>query len=301
MIKRPLALVLGITGNLAFAAGCLLLAVKRHSPGLECDIVIYHDKNIAPHDADLLKNMGARLMPFHAPVLKGVGTDFLTRFSSLALVRFELLRLLRTYANVLYLDVDIAVQGDITPILDYGPFGVTLEDHSFVSATFSGKAGDGLIRPIPGFNMDAHNINSGVFFVSDALPEWEGMYDLYLKWLEMYGQHCIFLDQALLNFMAQRLERSGPDIVRFIPTATFNTHPYSPNAQLATLVHAFGENKFWNDALMRALCPEWGARLCAMAGQRRFSVGGGHAQRRTAQRRPIFHDMALSRTGNGTS
>ena len=257
MAKRPLAILLGVTGNLAFGAGCVLQAVKRHSPDLAYDAFIYNDGGITPNDAALLEKLGARLAPFRSPLEDGAGNSFISTYSAMAFARFESLKLLRRYSQVLYLDIDIAVQGDIRPLLAYGPFGVTLEDNSFVAQKVLPKAGNNVSRPIPGLIADAPNINSGVFVVSDALPDPEGLYESYRKWLRLYADSLIMWDQALLNLMAHRLAAKDKDLVRHVPAEKYNTHPYSPNAASAVLLHAFGENKFWNDDLMRLFAPEW--------------------------------------------
>ena len=55
---------MGITGEWAFAAGAVLLAFRRHNPGLEADVIVFHDARLTEGDADLLRNLGARLTPF---------------------------------------------------------------------------------------------------------------------------------------------------------------------------------------------------------------------------------------------
>jgi hypothetical protein len=256
MAKRPLAVLLGITGNLAFAAGCLLQAVRRHSPELAYDAFIYHDGTVLPSDAALLKDLGARLIPFHVPFSTKVGADFIAQCSLLAFARFECLKLLRRYRHVVYFDVDIAVQDDISSLLGYGPLGVTYEDRSFMRRP-TYKAGCNFSQPVPGIIADAPGINSGVIVFNDELPNPEELYLSYCKWIDMYASRLIYWDQAILTLLAHRLEAMGAGIVQYMPTEKYNTHPYSANAVQAVLLHAFGPNKFWNDALMCLLCPEW--------------------------------------------
>ncbi|MDR2819416.1 MAG: hypothetical protein LBB60_02640 [Desulfovibrio sp.] len=50
MRKRPLAILLGITGDFSSAAGCLLQALHRHSPDLNTDILVYTDGNLPETD-----------------------------------------------------------------------------------------------------------------------------------------------------------------------------------------------------------------------------------------------------------
>ena len=42
-VRFPRAVVMGITGNWAFAAGTVLLALRRHNPALNADIIVFCD------------------------------------------------------------------------------------------------------------------------------------------------------------------------------------------------------------------------------------------------------------------
>ena len=64
MAKKSLAVVLGITGNMGFAAGCVLQALRRHSPGLGADVLIFSDGALPETDAALLRVLGNDLAPF---------------------------------------------------------------------------------------------------------------------------------------------------------------------------------------------------------------------------------------------
>ena len=44
VVGHPHAVVMGITGNWAFAAGTVLLALRRHNPLLAADILVFCDQ-----------------------------------------------------------------------------------------------------------------------------------------------------------------------------------------------------------------------------------------------------------------
>lgn len=256
MIKTDLAILLGITGDLAFAAGCLIQALRRHSPDLNPDILIYSDGQIPRDDATLLRESGASILPYSPPE-GSIDPSYLARFSLLALARFEGFRLLEQYKTVVYLDVDIAVQDDITPLLAFGPLGLTLEDSCLLFSGQPTRAGINSTESIPGFDPEARNINSGVIVFQDTLPDPMGLYQLCMDWLRMYGKRFSNLDQGIINFLAQRLSRSHEQLVSLIPEDRFNALPANPRAQDAVLVHSVGGSKFWNDALLNMFFPEW--------------------------------------------
>ena len=249
-------LLLGITHNLAFAAGCLLQALRRHSPRLDADILVYTDGHVLPGDEGLLRGLGARLLPYSLPE-GDFDSGFMQRFSPLALARLEALRLLAEYETVLWLDVDVAVQDDITPLLSYGPFALAYEDPAFqVTGRFQ-KAGVNLRQPVPGYDSEARNYNSGVLVFKRGLPAPEKLYDFCLLWLRRNGPACLYTDQAVINALAQHLWRHSPRNLALIPHDRFNAHPRGSGAAFAVLVHAFGPYKFWEDGRLLGVFPEW--------------------------------------------
>lgn len=256
MAKRPLALLLGSTGNLAFAAGCLLQALRRHSPRLEADIVLYTDGSLPPGDEALLRRLGATPVLYTPPE-----ADFppkaLRTFTHIALARFEALRLLSRYRTVIWLDIDIALQGDITPLAAYGPFALALEDPAFSASGATMPASISITGSVPGFDPDAPNCNSGVLVFQDSLPDPEGLYRQCMEWLRLYAPQLTYMDQGIINLLAQRLRKQDSSLVRLLPHDRFNAHPRNPAAQHAAIVHAFGAYKLWDDGLTRCSFPEW--------------------------------------------
>jgi hypothetical protein len=268
MDKRPLLLLLGITGDMAFAAGCLLLALRRHSPRLGADVFIYTDAALPPGDADLLRGLGAKPVPYQPPpdVLRA---DAVARFPPLALARFEGFRLLARYRTVIWLDVDTAVQDDIADLAAYGPLAMSLEDPQFAGNGETSPAGINFSAPVPGFDSAAPNLNSGVLVLQDTLPDPEGIHRQCLEWLREYGAILRYPDQGVLNLLAQTLRARHPPAFRLLPYDRFNAHPRNPEAQHAAIVHAFGAYKIWDDGLTRCSFPEW-----ARDYRRWLSLGG---------------------------
>jgi len=268
MPHHPTLIMLGVTGDMAFAAGCLLLALRRHSPTLPADIRLYTDEAMPNADATLLRGLGAEL---HAcPAIPGdFDADAIRRYSYLSLVRFEGFRLLEQYRTVLWLDADIAIQGDISPLLDYGPFAMAREDPAAYPPQSRPKAGGSLIRPVPGFDPEMRSFNSGVLVLQNTLPGPMALHAMCMAWMQRFGAHFRFIDQGILNMLLQHLMQRAPEQVAVIPHDRFNAHPRNPGAHLAELVHAFGPYKFWEDGRLPGVFPEWArdyARWLAMGG-----------------------------------
>ena len=256
MSHNPTLIMLGVTGDMAFAAGSLLLALRRHSPALSADIRLYTDEAMPDADAALLRGLGAEL---HAcPAIPGdFDAEAIRRYSYLSLVRFEGFRLLEHYKTVLWLDADIAIQGDISSLLDYGPFAMSREDPAAYPPQNRPKAGGSLLRPVPGFDAGMRSYNSGVLVLQDTLSEPMTLHAMCMAWLQRFGSHFRFIDQGILNMLLQHLMQRAPDQVAVIPHVRFNAHPRNAKAHLAEIVHAFGPYKFWEDGRLLGVFPEW--------------------------------------------
>ena len=111
-VRFPRAVVMGITGNWAFAAGTVLLALRRHNPALNADIIVFCDGQLPAEDARILQELGAQLVPF-TPVDAELTEEALRVFSPLSLAKFHCFDLLRHYESVVWLDSDILVQDSL--------------------------------------------------------------------------------------------------------------------------------------------------------------------------------------------
>lgn len=261
------AVVLGITGAWAFAAGTVLLALRRHNPDLDADVIVFHDGRLTSNDADMLRKLGARPLPFMPPPAD-LTDEALKVFSPLVLAKFDCFSLLRDYASVVWLDADILLQDAIAELFSAGPLGLAPEDPDFMNPPGVNPARINLHGPVPGFDGEAANLNSGVIVFRADLPSPENLRRACLDFVCAHGRLLRYPDQAAFNFLAQMLRRDDGWLVDVLPQR-FNTHPRNPAATFAPVVHAFGAYKLWNDGLTAACFPEWQrdyARWTSMGG-----------------------------------
>ncbi|MBQ3060378.1 MAG: glycosyl transferase family 8 [Desulfovibrio sp.] len=256
MAKKDLALLLGITGNLAFAAGCLLLALQRHSPHLNADIILFHDAHLLLHDSRLLQRLGAQLRPYRPPE-EDFDAAAIAKFSFLCLAKLEAFRLLDSYRHVIWLDADTAIQDDITPLKDYGPLSLAVEDPHFTEQGKSTSCKINVRQPVPDLDFLWPNYNSGVLVAGEELTEYGDVYGLCLEMLSQYAPVLKYPDQGILNMLIQKLHCHHPHLFRPLPVDLYNAHPRNPLADKAALLHAFGAYKLWDDGLTRCAFPEW--------------------------------------------
>ena len=254
-VRFSRAVVMGITGNWAFAAGTVLLALRRHNPDLNADIIVLCDGSLPSEDVRILQDLGAQLVPF-TPVDATLTEEALSVFSPLSLAKFHCFDLLRHYESVVWLDSDILVQDSLEELFAFGPLALALEDPEFSDPPGAKPAQINLHGPVQDFDGGANNLNSGIVVFRNDLPEPETLRQLCLDFVCAHGTLLRYPDQAAFNALAQQLLRQAPHCVQLLPQR-FNAHPRNPAATFAPVVHAFGAYKLWNDGLTATCFPEW--------------------------------------------
>jgi len=105
--KKNIAITFGITGNYAFALGNVLIGLKKHSPNLNADIIVF-EQGVSEKDKILLNSIiPCNFIQYKFPDDIFLTNDTLKRFSELTFSRFECFKLLGQYKNVLWLDVEV--------------------------------------------------------------------------------------------------------------------------------------------------------------------------------------------------
>ena len=117
--KKFLAFLLGVTASHAFTLGPLLLSLRRHISRLDYDVIIISD-DLGGKDAELVGLFpNCRVIPYE-PLIDlrpALPPDYRVHY----LYRLEIFRLLARYSTAIWLDTDIALQGDVAPLAGYGP------------------------------------------------------------------------------------------------------------------------------------------------------------------------------------
>ncbi len=114
-------------------------------------------------------------------------------------------------------------------------------------------AGANFLKPDPCYDMMRPNFNSGVVVVRDDLPYPEKIYNWCSEYLFRWGENLRYPDQAVFNMAAQQFS----DKFIVLPYTRFNAHPRNAASLTAAVVHAFGDEKFWNNGIAACSFPEW--------------------------------------------
>lgn len=253
MKKKKLAFLLGITPDLAFAAGNVALSLRKQMSGADFDIVIYHADELAANDAAAFRSIKqCRLVRFAFPpgfvetmlAKSPPESRFRLAHQLMTFCHFEAFALLAEYQSVVWLDADIAVQGNVSNITRFGPFGITTDDPWKVQVNF--------VAPIQGYDMQAPGVCCAVMLVQDILP-YQAMY----KWLYYKAIECARFqlngDQGIINLALQEF-RITPNLMSFLE---WQCIAWRPEAMIAKIVHFGTGKKVWNTTSICNAFPEW--------------------------------------------
>lgn len=254
------AIVLGITADLAFAAGTLLASILAHDPDCEATAVILHD-GLPPDQEEAFRRLWPKcrveLFPSQAAVAR-LGeaaksarvAGFLKQYSPLVLAKLDLPDLLTEFDQVLWLDADILVRGRLDALWEVDclawrglPKGV-FKRRAASLAVFAELQLDPAV-PMP---------NGGVIAVTRRFLELGGTSGLL--W-----DHAVRLAEGApasqIDELPWYLAAAGKGMpVKALPMA-FNHPVGAAGVEGATVVHAIGTYKFWNATPLLQLFPDW--------------------------------------------
>jgi len=242
--KKELAIVFGITGNLAFALANVIMGLKKHSNHLSSDLIVFHQK-VSEKDQNLINSiLPCRFVEYNFPIKNDKSEKIFFNLSQLTYSRYECFNLLDKYKKVIWLDVDILIQKDISSILDYCSTGIALLDtleESPLRINF--------LKPIDGYDFERKAYGTGTMILQDNLPNYKNLaawcYSKTLEWKDYIDQN----DQSIINLMLQEFSL---ECVK-LPAYIFNTHPARKDTSEAAILHAYARRKFWNFYLYK----EW--------------------------------------------
>lgn len=250
MKKKNTALVFGITENYTFALANTLMGLIENNKKFWDDIIIYCDQ-MSKENMDNInkivpcKFIDAKEMGFE----KKVPHDTLEKYSIASFYRYDCFNLLSEYKNIIWNDVDILIQGDISGLLNYGDNGIALTKNigNFkVEANFT--------KLIMEYDMFKQLFNSGIIVFKDTLPDYDKLCDWCINKTIELAEYLRWPDQGILNIMLQEFNITPDEI----DINKYCCHPTTSTRIIdAKIIHAYGDNKFWNSYDLRKKFPKW--------------------------------------------
>lgn len=236
--KKNNAIVFGLTADQVFAVACVMMDLKRRSPDRVDEVVIIHD-GINKKDQRILASiLPTRFILYDFPLKSArvLNARSVRQFSKMVFTKFECLRLLDDYKNVMWSDYDIVVQDDISELFSHCDEGI-----KFMPGENSVRGQ--LHESVNEYDMEAVGIGAGLFVFQDHLKKYKEMYQFCYEELDKYAEILYMPEQAIFDFMVQHFALQPV----LIDSRVYSPHPtdqaLSPGAKI---IHAYGQPKFWN-------------------------------------------------------
>lgn len=236
MEKKQTAIVFGITKELTFALANVILGIKKHSPSLADKIIVFHD-GISTKDKEILTNiLPCRFIDYEFPIKDKQNFDpfFFNQFSSMAYSRFECFDLLNEFKTVIWLDVDILIQKDISGLLKYSETGLGILPGDLLKHN--------LLEPIEGYDMNRLCYWTGTIIFTDKIRDYDKMRDWCYEKLQTYASKLYLPDQAIMNLLIMDFDLKVMEIDKDI----YCLHPMVKNFKNAVIIHSYRPKKFWD-------------------------------------------------------
>lgn len=249
MKKKNCAIVFGITQDYVFALANVLIGIKEKCTKFYDDIIVYHD-GINNEDKENLNKILPCNFIFYKKIDElNLNDEALIKYSKMAFSRFECFNLLQKYKYIIWHDVDILVQKDFSDLLSYSNvsgFAATKSDSgAMIESNF--------YQLIPKYNMFSILYNTGVLVFSDRLINYKSYSNWCYKTVKKYTKKLRYLDQGVINLLIQKFNIQ----VEEIDILKYCCHPSREKVDNAVIVHAYGNNKFWNSEILKKQFPQW--------------------------------------------
>lgn len=244
-----------INDSYSFAFGNLLVGLNKHFSSLEETDIICYEENISEKNKKALLSLNQNII-FNKldDSLKSFSNNILndkyvtkTRWGKYVLVKLEGFNLINTYEKVLFLDVDMLIQEDISPIFEY----TNIAWRKIIA--WSGKD---VFKTVLDVNkQEIIACSSGCILFSKELRDYkivpEDWEKAYLKIRNLKGG----LDERLLTYLAY----SKGITVNELPMS-YNCPFMEKEVNQAKIIHFIDgtdDCKPWQDNMIALAFPEW--------------------------------------------
>lgn len=229
------------TADMSFAIGTMLLNFKSKTKIKNYDTFIFSDSKIRQKDKSLFEQkLNCKIIDYICPVdLSETKNRFIKYFSPIVFSKFETLKLLKSYDQVLYLDYDIVILENIDDLFLKKDGFAFLEGDRLIKDTLS--------ENIYEYKTDTECVAAGTFILnSKGLKESNinEMYEFCIFALKEYEDKLMLPEQNVFDLMIQKFSLNVGKLNKDI----FALHPSEYNKDFKTkILHCYGKKKFWNN------------------------------------------------------
>ncbi|WP_163764955.1 glycosyltransferase [Pelistega ratti] len=249
-----------VTQDYTFALATILVNLRQQNSNVYDGIVVYHD-GIDIETQDALVKIESRIT-FVLYTLEDWQQDhtlhidsksqqnFLDRFSHLALSKYKIFEQLSAYRQVLLLDLDMVIYGDLSPLFNY--HGIAWRSE----APFIRKFGSRQNRPdyigLDEVPQDHPAPNGGLIYLDDSM-DGEVCLQEARHFINVFSSHFgSVLDELAFSWVAYHFNIPVTQLDHKI----YNVLPRVVDKE-SVIVHFMGVEKPWNDELMQLSHPLW--------------------------------------------
>ncbi|MDO5387015.1 MAG: glycosyltransferase, partial [Pseudomonadota bacterium] len=233
-------LIMAATGDYLFSVGNVLIGLKKHSPNMFDDIIIYTDETATEQDKETIQKIFPvkfKIYDFQIKNLKD--RDRLQYYSNMTYARFEFPDYLNEYKKVFWFDSDFLITDDISGLLQYGNTGISMsidldpypENHS-VRAFF--------VKDVPNYDMNAKAYATGLIIFSDKIKNYNKLKEYLYKKVDKYSEYIRYADQGIIHMMIEDFSLQ----VEEFPKLIYHAFPFEDKSK-AKLIHLLGKSKPW--------------------------------------------------------
>lgn len=238
--------------------GNVLLQLQEKNDKLFDEAIIYYIK-ITDDDKRIMNSiMPCRFIEYNPPLPKSLfRLPRFRLFSILMFARYELFNLLKEYSFLIWIDTDVLIQDNLEGLIKEAHksgYAMLREDPENKSSYNPDYMRQCFFSDLPKYNLDAYLYASGTIVVTNKLL----INDDYTSWCYSktieFAHNLVLPDQGILNALIQEF---------YIPAVPLNMSKYAcypyygRDTSNATIIHTWGNNKFWNDFYLYKKYPAW--------------------------------------------
>jgi lipopolysaccharide biosynthesis glycosyltransferase len=236
---RSIAIAMGLTSDMSFAAGAALLSFADHHDVDSFKVYVFSDGMMPKLERAMrARGIDLEIIRFKAPVnwLTLWGAPSIRYFSPLVLSKFECMNLVSSHPLVIWMDYDVVVKGNLGELFQESfDFAYMTSGHPRSKAFFSNAS-------LPeNFDTQKIGMSAALLGVRNSFPDHQiaahALYELF----SFYSQVLYFPEQGVFDLFlnSQSFKVFHPD------PSYYCQHPEGPGVKTAGIVHSFGREKFW--------------------------------------------------------
>lgn len=243
MGKKDVAIVLGSSCDMAFAIGTFLIDLKKHSPNLVDDVIIYHD-GISKKDQKVMNQiLPAKFIKYKLSFGNNMNPYVQNRFSDLVFYKYECLKLLEEYKTVIATDFDIVLLDDISEIAQKTNENITCKMLINNNGLYNYFDQNVIENNDFKYDMNITTMSAGLIVFYDSLKDFNNMYNYCIENTLKFSKYLLLPEQAIFSLMINDFNIKPEKIEREI----WVVHPKDINERpKAKILHALGDDKFWD-------------------------------------------------------